>query len=139
MRIKAIVETNTFGWGESGEGSKSQKGTGIWPIMSRFNHSCIMNCIREYAGDLLVLRAAVDIKKDEELTISYLPTQAVGIGKIKSNRFTCWGFTCNCDRCKYSASNIANLEKLAAHIEALKKNQNVNEWKKFSESLMEGY
>ena len=58
----------------SNSGSHTE-GVGLWPSATRLTvpHSCLPNAMRSFIGDLLILRAARDIKKGEVITTSYVP------------------------------------------------------------------
>ena len=73
---------------------------GLWAYSSYFNHSCLSNCHTEGIGDLLYMVSTSDIKKGEELTISYIPCD-IEYSKRKYILKAKWGFDCDCELCKY--------------------------------------
>jgi SET and MYND domain-containing protein len=68
------------------------------PVMSLANHSCTPNATIMFDGRKIELRALADIKKDEQIFISYIdPTQAKNTrqDELKGRYF----FTCECEEC----------------------------------------
>ena len=49
-------------------------GNGLWPKLSRFNHSCLPNCFFLFINNLCFVNVLKSIDIGEELTISYLPS-----------------------------------------------------------------
>ncbi|KAF9770692.1 hypothetical protein IL306_011707 [Fusarium sp. DS 682] len=91
QNIKAVWTTNCFSTGEHDE-------AGIFPIASRFNHSCHPSQNVEYhfnnIEEVLEMTVKADvIKEGEELTISY------GVGLTPSELFYRYGFKCQCGGC----------------------------------------
>ena len=77
-------------------------GIGICITASRFNHSCLPNCGRQYLADqeLMLISAAVPIKAGEELTIRY--TEEHLAQNFEAHRdfiMSNWGFRCMCRVC----------------------------------------
>jgi hypothetical protein len=71
-----------------------KSGTGVFPLASRINHSCVPNLQFHYvpATKTLVTHAARHINKGDELTISYSPGVATTRNAILKHR----GFECKC-------------------------------------------
>jgi tetratricopeptide (TPR) repeat protein len=71
---------------------------GIWPVLSRANHSCLSNVQYSFLGDFILVRANKDIFMGEEITISYVPT----MGKFEDQKMALrdWGFRCECRLCR---------------------------------------
>lgn len=65
------------------------------------NHACVANSHRAFIGDIMIVRAAKDIKKDDEILISYrLPDMDhAETQKALKN----WDFTCTCRLCTAEA------------------------------------
>ncbi|KAF4962753.1 hypothetical protein FSARC_9179 [Fusarium sarcochroum] len=90
-RVKAVWTTNCF---STGTGDKA----GLFPIASRFNHSChpsenVDYCYNDIDKVLeMVVRADV-INEGEELTISY------GTRRTPADLFYRFGFKCRCGAC----------------------------------------
>ncbi|KAF3136147.1 hypothetical protein TWF569_007376 [Orbilia oligospora] len=77
--------------------------SGLWILPAYTNHSCISNAYRTFLGDMMILRAVVDIPKETEVLISYtdhnLPyEERQGILQ------TSWKFTCQCQLCVYQSA-----------------------------------
>lgn len=73
-------------------------GYGIWVNLAQFNHCCLPNCSFTNSGDMVIVRAVRDIKKGEELTITYagLTSKLAFRNKL----FKKMGFTCACELCQ---------------------------------------
>ena len=76
--------------------------SGLWIKTAYTNHSCIPNAEPSVIGDLMVIKATRDIKKGEEITISYFNDidHKTRTRKIKSS----WGFDCTCELCTAEAA-----------------------------------
>ncbi|KAJ5384888.1 Tetratricopeptide-like helical [Penicillium concentricum] len=68
---------------------------GIWPYASAINHSCMSNAHRAFIGDMMIIRAAVDIPANTELKIWYL----LPAPEHQPMDFRHWGFECCCAIC----------------------------------------
>ncbi|KAG9663163.1 SET domain-containing protein, partial [Aureobasidium melanogenum] len=92
------------------------KSTGLWIRIANANHACLSNAVRSFIGDLIILRAARDIKDGEEITISYQNPAPLleDRQKVLSNS---WGFRCNCLLCTSEASLGVKMQTLADHVE----------------------
>ncbi|PVH89173.1 hypothetical protein DL98DRAFT_579877 [Cadophora sp. DSE1049] len=62
--LMKIWDSNCFSFGS---------GHCVYTLACRFNHECIPNVARGFMGECIVFRAARDIQKGEELTVSYDP------------------------------------------------------------------
>ncbi|OBT82079.1 hypothetical protein VE02_09298 [Pseudogymnoascus sp. 03VT05] len=72
--------------------------TGIWIQASYLNHSCTSNTRRSFIGDMMIVRATCDIKKDTELSFWYrCPIK--GNAKDIQSKFENWEFECACSIC----------------------------------------
>jgi hypothetical protein len=72
--------------------------TGIWTQASYINHSCTSNARRSFIGDMMIVRATCDIKKDTELSFWYrCPIR--GDPKDAQSKFKNWEFECACSIC----------------------------------------
>ncbi|KAM0349658.1 hypothetical protein ACHAPU_003487 [Fusarium lateritium] len=90
-QIKAIWTTNCFSTGGGDE-------AGLFPISSRFNHSCYpkqnVNYYYSDIGNVLEMEITADtVKAGEELTISY------GILRTPVDLYFRYGFKCRCGAC----------------------------------------
>lgn len=71
---------------------------GVFPSLGLFNHSCDPNTSLWTANDMAMMLAQRDIKKGEEICISY-----VGLTGGKAHRkslLSSYRFECDCQRCK---------------------------------------
>lgn len=89
-------------WRFNSFGHHKEDGLVLYNRISMCAHSCDPTCCWSYGDDdAFVLRARIALKKDSELTISYLQDEdllkstAVRQGKLQN-----WRFTCMCDRCR---------------------------------------
>ncbi|XP_062076777.1 histone-lysine N-methyltransferase ASHR1-like isoform X2 [Humulus lupulus] len=74
------------------------QGTGLFPIISIINHSCLPNSVLAFEGRLAVVRAVQHIPKDSEVLISYIETAGSTLTRQKALREQ-YLFTCKCVRC----------------------------------------
>lgn len=72
---------------------------GLYLIPSLINHSCHRNASRLIIGGAMLVHAARDIRKGEEITITYVSTVAPLRRRQKSSLAMKFGFTCKCKRC----------------------------------------
>jgi hypothetical protein len=82
-------------------------GEGLWLISSLINHSCDPNCEIAITGNKLHLISLRDIKKDEEITVSYV--NEVFLNRMNHIRMryvlaTEYNFECHCNRCQELAT-----------------------------------
>lgn len=73
-------------------------GLGLYPLLSKFNHSCYPNCVFANMGNVVALRTIRPVKKGEELCVNYVDLyQTVWTRReelLESKKF--W---CQCLRC----------------------------------------
>jgi tetratricopeptide (TPR) repeat protein len=95
-QVHGIVARNAFQL----EGSRGRKShcSGVYIRSSYINHSCVPNSHRTTVGDLLLLSATKDIKKGEELSISYGP-DLQAFSSRREAIMSMWNFQCNCPLC----------------------------------------
>lgn len=119
FQVQLISELNGFGCpsirsGVDGEDQEYRESSGIWLRASYMNHSCIPNTFRAFIGDMMIVRAASDIKAGEEILTSYTPTMAPFPKRKK--KLSSWGFQCDCRLClverKLPASVFAGRDRL---------------------------
>ncbi|KAF6832358.1 TPR domain-containing protein [Colletotrichum plurivorum] len=79
---------------------------GLWTHSAYANHACLPNCNRSFVGDMLVVRATVDIAKGSEITHIYLPPKAAYLLRQPQFRRS-WGFECGCPLCAGEAASPA--------------------------------
>lgn len=94
----------------------SPKSTGLWIHIANANHACLANAVRSFIGDLIILRAAKDIKIGEEITISY-QNPAPLLEDRQRVLVSSWGFRCDCLLCTSEASLGVKMQTLAEHVE----------------------
>lgn len=73
---------------------------GLYINCSFFNHSCNPNCFYFGIANMVIVKAIKDIKKGEELTVSYIEPKPMALRK---NELLKWDFICNCKYCKQEA------------------------------------
>ncbi|KAJ1293970.1 hypothetical protein BS78_01G111000 [Paspalum vaginatum] len=83
-------------------------GTGLYPVISIINHSCVPNAVLIFDGRTAYVRALQPIGKDEEVSISYIETALVT--KKRHNDLKQYFFTCTCPRCVKGSEEDAILE-----------------------------
>ena len=102
MYLRRAVSMNGFGWWDGTKANIQQRpqdhGFGLWSKACMFNHSCVPNCCYGFLGNLLVVRAAVDIKAGDELMISYL--SAHDVLEERDMKLKKRGFKCQCLLCE---------------------------------------
>ena len=77
---------------------------------SSINHSCLPNISRSYNGDMMILRAAKDLSKGQELLFYYTdPTQPYTTRKkfLSGYGFECGCQLCNIEKCETDAKMTA--------------------------------
>ncbi|CAI9764046.1 unnamed protein product [Fraxinus pennsylvanica] len=73
-------------------------GTGLYPVISIINHSCLPNSVLVFEGRLAVVRAVQHIPKGTEVSISYVETAGSTITRQKALKEQ-YFFSCTCSRC----------------------------------------
>ncbi|PIA27178.1 hypothetical protein AQUCO_08200002v1 [Aquilegia coerulea] len=73
-------------------------GTGLYPVVSIINHSCLPNSVLVFEGSLAVVRAVEPIPKGTEVLISYIETAGSTATRQKALKEQ-YLFTCTCSRC----------------------------------------
>ncbi|KAF3923141.1 hypothetical protein ABW20_dc0107877 [Dactylellina cionopaga] len=107
MRISSYFELQTL-QKEQTQNQKTKENPfdpncGLWILPSYMNHSCVPNARRVILGDMMILRAAVDMPKDTEILISY--TDPKLDYETRREMFqTSWGFTCTCPLCIFQST-----------------------------------
>ncbi|KAI8632248.1 SET domain-containing protein [Xylariaceae sp. FL1651] len=76
-----------------------QTGLFMNPALAMVNHSCIPNAFVQFVGRQAVLHAYEEIKKDEEVEISYIDCTLHRSHRQEALK-TRYHFTCSCLRCK---------------------------------------
>ncbi|KAI8932360.1 hypothetical protein NX059_010552 [Plenodomus lindquistii] len=93
---------NSFGIRSLEDDGSEFFGYGCWPAASYFNHSCSPNVEKIRDGRIWTFQAGRDIKKGDELCITYLSGEErkLSRGKRMLTLRNNWGFDCLCDRCE---------------------------------------
>ncbi|KAF3788479.1 Histone-lysine N-methyltransferase [Nymphaea thermarum] len=73
-------------------------GTGLYPVISIINHSCLPNSVLLFEGKLAVVRAVEPIIRGSEVVISYIETAASTTTRRKALKEQ-YLFNCMCIRC----------------------------------------
>ncbi|KZV33046.1 histone-lysine N-methyltransferase ASHR1-like [Dorcoceras hygrometricum] len=73
-------------------------GTGLYPVISIINHSCLPNSVLVFEGRLAVVRAVQHIPKGTEVLISYIETAGSTVTRQKALKEQ-YLFSCTCSRC----------------------------------------
>ncbi|KAH7718142.1 tpr domain protein [Aphelenchoides avenae] len=82
---------------------------GLWTLVSFINHSCLANAYRVYYGDVMAVHAIVDVKKGEEISLSYIdPTQAYA---NRAQQLKGFGIECSCRLCKTERADANRFER----------------------------
>ncbi|KAJ6818099.1 histone-lysine N-methyltransferase ASHR1 isoform X1 [Iris pallida] len=72
-------------------------GTGLYPVISIINHSCVPNSVLVFEGRVAYVRAMEHVAKGTEVLISYIETAATT--KTRQNDLKQYFFICKCSRC----------------------------------------
>ncbi|WOH00595.1 hypothetical protein DCAR_0519963 [Daucus carota subsp. sativus] len=73
-------------------------GTGLYPVISIINHSCLPNSVLVFEGKMAVVRAVQPVPRGSEVLISYIETAGSTITRQKTLKEQYY-FTCTCPRC----------------------------------------
>lgn len=73
-------------------------GTGLYPVISIINHSCLPNAVLVFEGISAVVRAVQPIPAGAEVTISYIETAGSTMSRQKALNEN-YLFSCTCSRC----------------------------------------
>ncbi|KAK9423177.1 putative SET domain-containing protein [Seiridium unicorne] len=75
---------------------------GLFTRAALVNHSWIPNAARSFLGDLIILRAAKDIKKGQEITLAYVSRNFPGLNleTLEEMITEGFGFSCKCGLCE---------------------------------------
>ncbi|OAA60161.1 TPR domain protein [Cordyceps fumosorosea ARSEF 2679] len=104
FQVHHVVQRNAFGLGpQSDDEDVTNATTGLWARASRLNHACAANSVKDFAGDLLVLRAARMIRAGEEITHTYDENGDHDARQAALQKT--WGFRCGCALCVVEAED----------------------------------
>ena len=73
-------------------------GIGLYTKAAAINHSCEPNCCQTFNSSILSIRTTKQIKRGEEITISYIDTGKCDWWR-KNELLLSYGFSCSCSRC----------------------------------------
>lgn len=73
-------------------------GTGLYPVLSIINHSCLPNSVLVFDGKTAVVRAVQPLPKGTEVLISYIEIAGSTMTRQKALKEQYY-FTCTCPRC----------------------------------------
>ncbi|PKI38461.1 hypothetical protein CRG98_041160 [Punica granatum] len=73
-------------------------GTGLYPVISIINHSCLPNAVLVFEGTAAVVRTVQHISGGSEVSISYIETARSTMTRLKALKEQ-YFFTCSCPRC----------------------------------------
>ncbi|RZC18310.1 histone-lysine N-methyltransferase ASHR1 isoform X1 [Glycine soja] len=73
-------------------------GTGLYPVISIINHSCLPNSVLVFEGSSALVRAVQHIPSGTEVLISYIETAESTMTRQKALKEQ-YLFTCTCPRC----------------------------------------
>ncbi|KAG6578990.1 Histone-lysine N-methyltransferase ASHR1, partial [Cucurbita argyrosperma subsp. sororia] len=79
-------------------------GTGLYPVISIINHSCLPNAVLVFEGRSAVVRAVQHIPAGAEVSISYIETAGSTMTRQKALKEN-YLFTCTCSRCVKVVTN----------------------------------
>ncbi|KLO07474.1 hypothetical protein SCHPADRAFT_909449 [Schizopora paradoxa] len=88
--LQGVSMFNSFG---------SKSGKELYVVPSLLNHSCAPTARREFIGDAFALRVLQDMKKGEELTVSYIEAD-VSYDEKRFRMMNSWRFNCECIVCQ---------------------------------------
>ncbi|KAJ4147274.1 hypothetical protein LMH87_001809 [Akanthomyces muscarius] len=98
FQVQNIVQRNAFGLApQTDDEDVTNATTGLWARACYMNHSCLANSIKDFAGDLIVLRAARAIPAGEEITHAYDDNGDYDARQALLQKT--WGFMCRCKLC----------------------------------------
>ncbi|XP_049962973.1 SET domain-containing protein SmydA-8-like [Schistocerca serialis cubense] len=102
-RAARVLDTNAFETpldGSRRPEALSGRLRGLYPLAAMMNHACSPNTTHGYdAQHAMVVRAAVDVARGQELTTSYAPLMW-GTAARRAHLLDTKGFLCRCDRCR---------------------------------------
>ncbi|KAH9756860.1 Histone-lysine N-methyltransferase ASHR1 [Citrus sinensis] len=93
-------------------------GTGLYPVISIINHSCLPNAVLVFEGRLAVVRAVQHVPKGAEVLISYIETAGSTMTRQKALKEQ-YLFTCTCPRCINLVTGARMMAAVASCFEIL--------------------
>jgi tetratricopeptide (TPR) repeat protein len=99
FRVHDIMSRNGFGPGSQfGEESARNASTGLWCHAAYINHSCLANTTKEFAGDMIIIRATQGIAAGQEIFHPY--DASLDYETRQGFLERTWGFRCQCKLCE---------------------------------------
>lgn len=100
--IEGIFETNGLPIGDTDD-------LGLYPVISRFNHSCANNAIYAWSSELnaQVVIAVRDIAFGEEICVSYFDCRFLPRRFRQARTLSSWSFECECGVCAMPGFHLA--------------------------------
>ncbi|KAI1656743.1 hypothetical protein F4813DRAFT_363125 [Daldinia decipiens] len=82
-------------------GPGGKYGSGVFPLYTRINHSCVPNAYNSWNPTLerLTIHAIHDIKAGEQIFVDYIGKTCRTRNQRGFSLYTAWGITCNCAAC----------------------------------------
>ncbi|KAI1401169.1 SET domain-containing protein [Hypoxylon fuscum] len=82
-------------------GPEGKYGSGIFPLFSRMEHSCVPNAHNSWNPTLerLTIHAIHDIKADEQIFVDFIGNVNRTRQQRAASLITTWGIICNCQAC----------------------------------------
>lgn len=114
FRTAAISEYNRFGCpnvrssdtagqrSDANAENDQEHSVGVWLVASHINHACDENASRAFIGDMMIIRAARDIKAGDEILMRYSNAEKDGTA-TRAHTMKTWGFECDCPVCEADA------------------------------------
>ncbi|KAL2698371.1 hypothetical protein AAEP93_011081 [Penicillium crustosum] len=109
--------------------NKQFHSSGVWPMASHINHSCLSNARRSFIGDMMIVRASRDLPPNTEITFWYQSPMLRDPKEFPLN-LQHWGFKCDCILCQEarsaSSSVLSNRSRISTDLQRLFKTSRMN-------------
>jgi len=116
LRWIRIIRTNGINTDEA-EGRSA-----VFPTLSRLNHSCAPSAVRSMLedGEAVVVVAARDIQRGEEITIKYCEQEVATLGRAerRARLAASFAFQCSCEVCDLQGEQLQHNEDVRAALAA---------------------
>jgi len=84
---------------------------GVWLLGSSINHSCYFNARRSFIGDMIIVRASRDLKRDTVVTVAYHHNDGIN-NEAFQRKLEPYGFTCECAICLDSITSDPDILRI---------------------------
>lgn len=103
--VAGIWETNCIPQGD-------HNAQGLYPMISRFNHSCVPNAIYHWREDLgtNVVIVTKALTGGEEICVPYFKSLFMNSGERNKRTMISWGFQCKCKACSIVPPELKELQ-----------------------------